>query len=86
MARRVSPSSRDNISATVAMVRKMMVLASARLIVNRREPVRSGARYPTLGETLPEPLSLCHSPRYLAEREGVHVEDNDAEVYNMAGG
>ena len=30
-------------------------------------------RYLALSETLREPFSHCHSPRYLAEREGVHV-------------
>jgi putative glycosyltransferase (TIGR04372 family) len=38
----------------------------------------------TLGETLREPFSHCHSPRYLAEREGVHVEDNEPEVIRGA--
>jgi putative glycosyltransferase (TIGR04372 family) len=38
----------------------------------------------TLTETLREPFAYCHSPRYLAEREGVAVEDNDAEVIRGA--
>jgi putative glycosyltransferase (TIGR04372 family) len=38
----------------------------------------------TLSETLAEPFSHCHSPRYLAEREGVHVEANDPEVIRGA--
>ena len=41
-------------------------------------------RYLTLGETLREPFSHCHSPRYLAAREGVHVEDNDPEIIRGA--
>jgi putative glycosyltransferase (TIGR04372 family) len=41
-------------------------------------------RYLTLSETLREPFSHCHSPRYLAEREGVHVEDNEPEVIRGA--
>jgi putative glycosyltransferase (TIGR04372 family) len=38
----------------------------------------------TLTETLREPFAHCHSPRYLAEREGVAVEDNNAEVIRGA--
>ena len=38
----------------------------------------------TLGETLREPFSHCHSPRYLAAHEGVYVEDNDPEVIRGA--
>ena len=36
--------------------------------------------YLTLSETLAEPFSYCHSIRYLAEQEGVYVEDNDADL------
>jgi putative glycosyltransferase (TIGR04372 family) len=38
----------------------------------------------TLGETLREPFSHCHSPRYLAAHEGVYVQDNDPEVIRGA--
>ena len=41
-------------------------------------------RYLTLTETLREPLAYCHSPRYLATHEGVHVEDNDPELIRGA--
>ena len=41
-------------------------------------------RYLTLSETLQEPFSHCHSPRYLREHEGVHVEDNDPELIRGA--
>jgi putative glycosyltransferase (TIGR04372 family) len=38
----------------------------------------------TLSETLQEPFSHCHSPRYLAAHEGVYVEDNEPEVIRGA--
>jgi putative glycosyltransferase (TIGR04372 family) len=38
----------------------------------------------TLSETVAEPFPHCHSPRYLAAREGVHVEDNDPEIIRGA--
>jgi putative glycosyltransferase (TIGR04372 family) len=41
-------------------------------------------RYLTLSETLSEPFSYCHSRRYLADHEGVHVEDNDPEIIRAA--
>ena len=41
-------------------------------------------RYLSLSETLAEPFSYCHSRRYLAEHEGVRVEDNDADVIRAA--
>lgn len=48
-------------------------------------PRRSAdGRYLTLTETLREPLVYCHSPRYLAAHEGVHVEDNDPEIVRGA--
>jgi putative glycosyltransferase (TIGR04372 family) len=37
-------------------------------------------KYLTLSETLSEPISWCHSRRYLVDCEGVHAEDNDPEV------
>ena len=40
-------------------------------------------RYLTLAETLREPLADCHSPRYLATHDGVHVEDNE-KVFAVA--
>jgi putative glycosyltransferase (TIGR04372 family) len=41
-------------------------------------------RYLTLSETLAEPYSFCHSRRYLADRGGVRVEENDAETIRAA--
>jgi hypothetical protein len=41
--------------------------------------MRAG-NYLTLNETLCEPFSYCHSLRYLADRCGASVEDNDAEI------
>ncbi len=38
----------------------------------------------SLSEMLTEPFSYCHSRRYLAEHEGVHVEDNDPEIIRAA--
>jgi putative glycosyltransferase (TIGR04372 family) len=48
-------------------------------------PRRSAdGRYLTLSETLCEPFSWCHSRRYLAERGGVFIEDNDPEIIRGA--
>lgn len=44
----------------------------------------ANGRYLTLSETLAEPFSYCHSRRYLADHEGVRVEDNDPEVIRAA--
>lgn len=44
----------------------------------------SDGRYLTLSETLAEPFSYCHSRRYLADHEGVQVEDNDPEMIRAA--
>ena len=41
-------------------------------------------RYLMLSQTLQEPLAHCHSPRYLAEHEGLTVEDNDPELIRGA--
>jgi putative glycosyltransferase (TIGR04372 family) len=41
-------------------------------------------RYLTLRETLVEPFSYCHSVDYLAESEGVLVEDNDPDTIRAA--
>ena len=41
-------------------------------------------RHLTLSETLREPFSYCHSPRYLAAHEGVYVEDNEPAVIRGA--
>ena len=41
-------------------------------------------QYLTLGETLSEPFSYCHSLRYLADHEGIRVEDNDPEIIRSA--
>jgi putative glycosyltransferase (TIGR04372 family) len=40
--------------------------------------------YLTLGETLREPVSYCHSLRHLAEQHGLTVEDNDADIISDA--
>jgi putative glycosyltransferase (TIGR04372 family) len=45
---------------------------------------RADGRYLTLSETLREPFSYCHSPRYLADHEGTVVEDNDPEIIRAA--
>jgi putative glycosyltransferase (TIGR04372 family) len=45
---------------------------------------RETGQYLTLTETLTEPFSWCHSTRYLSEREGVVVEDNDPEMIRAA--
>jgi putative glycosyltransferase (TIGR04372 family) len=47
-------------------------------------PRQADGRYLTLSETLREPLSYCHSPRYLAEHEGVEVVGNDPETIRGA--
>jgi putative glycosyltransferase (TIGR04372 family) len=44
----------------------------------------AAGRYLSLSETLIEPFSYCHSRRYLAEHEGIHVEDNDPEIIRAA--
>lgn len=41
---------------------------------------KSDGSYLTLGETLTEPFSWCHSRRYLSETLGVDVEENEAAV------
>jgi putative glycosyltransferase (TIGR04372 family) len=43
-----------------------------------------GGRYLTLSETLCEPFSYCHSLRYLADHEGVHVVDNEPDIIQAA--
>jgi putative glycosyltransferase (TIGR04372 family) len=40
--------------------------------------------YLTLSEMLREPVSYCHSLRYLAERHGLGVEDNAADIIHDA--
>jgi putative glycosyltransferase (TIGR04372 family) len=40
--------------------------------------------YLTLTETLREPVSYCHSLRYLAAQEGLAVEDNDPDIIRDA--
>jgi len=40
--------------------------------------------YLTLSEMLREPVSYCHSPRYLGERHGLGVEDNAADIIHDA--
>jgi hypothetical protein len=35
-------------------------------------------------ETLREPVSYCHSLRYLAAQEGIAVEDNDPDIIRDA--
>jgi putative glycosyltransferase (TIGR04372 family) len=41
-------------------------------------------KYLTLGETLSEPYSWCHSRRYLSDHEGVVVEENESELIRAA--
>lgn len=41
---------------------------------------KSDGSYLTLGETLTEPFSWCHSRRYLSETLGVDVEENEADL------
>ena len=41
-------------------------------------------QYLTLGETLSEPFSYCHSLGYLADHEGIRIEDNDPEIIRSA--
>ena len=41
-------------------------------------------RYLTLSETLTEPFSYCHSLEYLADHEGVRIEDSDPEIIRAA--
>jgi putative glycosyltransferase (TIGR04372 family) len=40
--------------------------------------------YLALSETLQEPVSYCHSLRYLAAQEGIAVEDNDPDIIRDA--
>jgi hypothetical protein len=40
--------------------------------------------YLTLSETLCEPVSYCHSSRYLGEQHGLGVEDNAAAIIHDA--
>jgi putative glycosyltransferase (TIGR04372 family) len=40
--------------------------------------------YLTLSETLAEPFSWCHSRRYLTDRYGVQLEDNEPEIIRAA--
>jgi putative glycosyltransferase (TIGR04372 family) len=40
--------------------------------------------YLPLSQMLQEPLSHCHSPRYLSEQQGVTVQDNDPELIRGA--
>jgi putative glycosyltransferase (TIGR04372 family) len=44
----------------------------------------ASGQYLSLSETLTEPFSYCHSRRFLADHEGVHVEDNDPEIIRAA--
>lgn len=44
----------------------------------------SDGSYLTFGETLCEPLGWCYSQRYLADRAGVRLEDNDPEIIRAA--
>ena len=45
---------------------------------------KANGGYLTLSQTLHEPLSHCHSQRYLAEYGGLTVQDNDAELIRGA--
>jgi len=45
---------------------------------------RADGQYLTLGETLSEPFSYCHSLGYLADHEGIRVEDSDPEIIRSA--
>jgi putative glycosyltransferase (TIGR04372 family) len=45
---------------------------------------RADEQYLTLGETLSEPFSYCHSLNYLADHEGILVEDSDPELIRSA--
>jgi putative glycosyltransferase (TIGR04372 family) len=45
---------------------------------------KADGRYLMLSETLREPFSYCHSLRFLRDREGVCVEDNDPELIRSA--
>jgi putative glycosyltransferase (TIGR04372 family) len=45
---------------------------------------KATGRYVTLRQTLQEPLSHCHSQRYLAEYAGLTVQDNDPELIRGA--
>ena len=45
---------------------------------------KANGGYLTLSQTLHEPLSHCHSQRYLAEYDGLTVQDSDAELIRGA--
>jgi putative glycosyltransferase (TIGR04372 family) len=45
---------------------------------------KANGSYLTLSQTLHEPLSHCHSQRYLAEYGGLMVQDSDAELIRGA--
>jgi putative glycosyltransferase (TIGR04372 family) len=45
---------------------------------------KANGDYLTLSQTLHEPLSHCHSQRYLAEYAGLTVQDSDAELIRGA--
>lgn len=57
---------------------------AADIFIPKRLRRTADGRYMTLSETLREPFAYCHSPRYLREREGVYVEDNDPETIRGA--
>jgi putative glycosyltransferase (TIGR04372 family) len=57
---------------------------AADIFIPKRLRRTADGQYLTLRETLAEPFAYCHSPRYLAERHGVVVEDNDADVIRGA--
>jgi putative glycosyltransferase (TIGR04372 family) len=57
---------------------------AADIYIPKRLRREADGRYLTLSETLVEPFAYCHSPRYLAERQGVVVEDNDPETIRSA--
>jgi putative glycosyltransferase (TIGR04372 family) len=53
------------------------------IYIPKRPKRAADGTYLTLTETLQEPVSYCHSLRYLAQ-EGVAVEDNDPELISDA--
>jgi putative glycosyltransferase (TIGR04372 family) len=57
---------------------------AADIFIPKRLRRTADGGYLSLSETLREPLAYCHSPRYLAEHEGLAVEDNDANVIRGA--
>jgi len=54
------------------------------IFVPKRLRRLAGGRYLSLSETLQEPFSWCHSRHYLADHEGVEVEDNSPQAIEAA--